>query len=344
MRRLAGLALALGLAACVTQSAPPLPAAPLPHGEAIRIQATPVPDGPPGFIDELRLCERNCWSFTYAGGVHLTSSDTARLHGLSDLKVWPDGRLLAVGDQGDLLEARVVLDPAGRLAGLDRATLRPVLDEQGRQVTSLGAREYDAEGVAEFADGGRVIAFEQHDRILYYPPGGGPARPAPQPRPSFAFNSGMEALAALPQAGRDAYLIGVEGTGEVFLCRLAAACTPRGAVDVEGLDLTALAPLADGRTAYLLRNYIPGLGNRIVLKVVAADGSTFDRLELKRPRTVENFEGLAAVPIAGGYRFYMVSDDNFSEGQRTLLVAYDWRRVPEQKGRPCGRPLRNDTS
>ena len=54
-------------------------------------------------------------------------------------------------------------------------------------------------------------------------------------------------------------------------------------------------------------------------------GGEVDRLELSRPLTVDNFEGVAAVPIRGGLRFYLLSDDNFQRIQRTLLVAFDWR-------------------
>jgi hypothetical protein len=49
-------------------------------------------------------------------------------------------------------------------------------------------------------------------------------------------------------------------------------------------------------------------------------------LELDPPFTVDNFEGVAAVPRPGGVtRFYLLSDDNASVQQRTLLVAFDWR-------------------
>jgi hypothetical protein len=42
--------------------------------------------------------------------------------------------------------------------------------------------------------------------------------------------------------------------------------------------------------------------------------------------TVDNLEGVAAVPRPGGVtRFYLVSDDNASPQQRTLLLAFDWR-------------------
>ena len=62
-------------------------------------------------------------AFSYAGGVELTGVDSTRLHGLSDLRIAPDHHLLAVGDEGDLLEAQIVLDAAGHLLGLSDAKL-----------------------------------------------------------------------------------------------------------------------------------------------------------------------------------------------------------------------------
>jgi hypothetical protein len=59
-------------------------------------------------------------------------------------------------------------------------------------------------------------------------------------------------------------------------------------------------------------------------------------MELSRPLTVDNFEGLAGVPRpAGGVRFYMIADDNFGSyaglptDQRTLLMAFDWTPAPK---------------
>jgi hypothetical protein len=64
----------------------------------------------------------------------------------------------------------------------------------------------------------------------------------------------------------------------------------------------------------------------VILRIVGADGQVEDQLELARPYTIDNFEGVAAAPSpSGGLRFYLISDDNFSKSQRTLLVAFDWR-------------------
>ena len=34
---------------------------------------------------------------------------------------------------------------------------------------------------------------------------------------------------------------------------------------------------------------------------------------------------IRVVPADGGVRFYLLSDDNGSSSQRTLLLAFDWR-------------------
>jgi hypothetical protein len=45
--------------------------------------------------------------------------------------------------------------------------------------------------------------------------------------------------------------------------------------------------------------------------------------------TIDNFEGLAVSPLPdGGARLFVVSDDNFSARQRTLLMVYDLRGAP----------------
>jgi hypothetical protein len=64
----------------------------------------------------------------------------------------------------------------------------------------------------------------------------------------------------------------------------------------------------------------------IDLRITDQAGRVVDQQELRGPLTVDNFEGLAAVPAKdGSIRFYLISDDNFSSSQRTLLLAFDWK-------------------
>ena len=318
------MGLALSLAACA--SVAPLPDAPVPAGPQIVVEAEVVP------LDPTTPGRDRIGAFVYAGGLVLTSRQTSRLHGLSDLKVWADGRFMAVGDQSDILEGRLVLDAAGRLAGIAEARLYALKDEDGADLYAGGQEHYDSEGLARLPNGDLVVSFEQQDRVLVFPRDGGLPRRAPQPQSAFTHNKGMEALTAAPAVAPDAYRVGLENSGQLFLCRLSAGCTPDGAVDVEGLELVAMDPVPVGGMAYLLRTFQPLRGNVIRLKVVDRAGRVVDSMEIARPLTVDNLEGLAAVPRpGGGVRFYLVADDNFGffegkpTGQRTLLLAFDWQ-------------------
>jgi hypothetical protein len=326
LRRGRGAWLALALFACAPPPAP-LPGSPVPADGSILVQGEPVAMDPRDPKNERQ------GTFTYAGGLALTSEQTSRLHGLSDIKVWPDGRFLAQGDEADQVEGRLVLDRAGRLRGVTEVRLRALKDAEGRDLYALGTRMRDAEGVAEFPNGDRLVSFEQTDRVLLYPAAGGPPRQAPAPEIAWKFNGGMEALDIHPQGGPDAYVVGVEADGRTFVCRLGGGCAPDRTVPLPDLyELAALAVLPDGRRAYLLRAFDAVRGNRNILRIVGADGTVLDQLSLGRPLINENFEGVAAVlGRSGSVRFYLISDDNFGTymgtptGQRTLLLAFDWR-------------------
>lgn len=293
------------------------PAASISNGP-VTIDAVPVPFNPQN------PSETAIGDFTYAGGLALTSRDTDRLHGLSDLEVTASDRLSAVSDFGMFLEARVVLDRSARLVGLTDASLAPLHGEDGRPLVVKA--DSDAEGLALLPSGDRLVSFEEHDRILRYPPGGGVPRPAPFPATGLTFNAGMEALASDPDAGADAYVVGIELTGETWSCRLSSATCLPGLVVDKGREfgLVAMRRLPGAQTAYLLRAFDLVRGNRISLVIMRAS-TVVARMDMAPPQTVDNFEGLAAVPRTdGGVRFYLMSDDNGVARQRTLLLAFDW--------------------
>jgi hypothetical protein len=313
------IAAALALAACSGQ--PPLPVQPIAAGPQITVHATALP------LDPDQPAPARIGGFAYAGGLRLTSPDTSRLHGLSDLFVRPDGSLVAISDDGDRFEARLALDGAGRLVGVTDGRLFPLDGEDGQPLSARGKAEADAEGLAVLADGTVLVSFERDHRILLYPADGGRPRRAPQPQAQFPGNAGLEALAADPARGADAYIVGAESTGQTWSCTLSAGCAEgaRPALPEEAA-LVAVTPLPHGGRAYLFRAFSLLKGVRITLRIVDAQGATVDQMKLAAPLTVDNLEGLAAVPRAdGSIRFYLLSDDNFSKLQRTLLLAFDWR-------------------
>lgn len=318
MRRLiASAALALTLAACA-QTPARLPAAPLPYRPGIAVSATPVPLNPADPKQD------RIGDFVYAGGLVLTSTETSRLHTLSDLRILADGQMVSIGDEGDVVEGHIVLDKARRLAGLDGVKISGLTDLEGKPIQ--GKEWGDAEGLAIFPNGDRLVSFEQHHRVWRYPAGGGEAMEAPFPAVEFPENDGMEALSLYPASGADAYLVGSEDTGETWICHLVGGCVTWEKIAVPPtFGLVAAAPMPGGGMAYLLRNYVPLTGNHITL-LIRKDGQEIARMDLSRPLTVDNFEGLDALPNPdGSVRFYLISDDNIRADQRTLLLAFDWK-------------------
>lgn len=261
--------------------------------------------------------------FTYAGGLVLTSSQTDRLHGLSDVAITGSDRVSAVSDEGELVTARLLFDGAGSLSGVTDARIMALVDEKGLPLTNK--EDADAEGLAVMANGDRLVSFERHHRILLYPANGGLPRPVPKPEIEFLVpNAGMEALAPDPDTASDAYVVGAEATGQTWTCRISTRCVSGPTViGPAGTSLVAMRKLPAGRTAYLYRGF-DGHAH-IVLRVMR--GNTIDaELDLAEPLTVDNIEGVAAVMRPGGVvRFYLMSDDNGSKDQRTLLLAFDWR-------------------
>jgi hypothetical protein len=317
--------LALTLAACASApAAPPPPTEPRPFGPGVEVISTPVPLNPSDPKQE------KIGNFVYAGGVQLTSNQTGQLHGLSDLKILPDGTLVAISDEGSLFKAKLKLDGHERLVGLDEATLEPLkgLDGKGLQ----GKDESDAEGVAVMPGGDLLVSFERDDRIWRYPPAGLPPAPAPKPNTLLSFNEGMEALSPYPVAGANAYLVGSE-EGDIWLCRLSSSCVSTPALTPPGLEfgLTGIAAFDGPAIALLYRAYDPIRGARAEVRFVREPlrakpaPQIIDSFRIDGALTRDNFEGLAIVSNSkGGTRVYILSDDNVSAMQRTLLLAFDW--------------------
>lgn len=312
LRLAAGLVIAVTgvgiLAAPQSSSVAPVATGP------IRIESVPVP------LNPKNPTAMAIGDFHYAGGLVLTSRQTNQLHALSDLEVIGTDRLTAVGDLGALVHARLVLNSAGRLVGLTDARLTLLTGEDGKPFADK--TDADAEGLALLPNGDRLVSFERRDRIWLYPASGGPPRPSPMPAVSFPLNGGMEALAPDPEAGADAYVVGAEVSGDTWTCRLRSKpCIKGPTVDKpEGFGLVAIKRLPGMRTVYLLRTL-----NRISLQIFRS-ATMVARIDLAPPMTVDNFEGVAAVPRPdGGVRFYLLSDDNAAANQRTLLLAFDWR-------------------
>jgi hypothetical protein len=231
---------------------------------------------------------------------------------------------VAIGDEGEIVHARLELDATGRLSGVRDVRLAKMVDRSGQ---ALAAKEAsDAEGLTVLPNGDLLVSFERQHRIWRYPAAGGLPVDAPSPLVTFPENGGMEALAVDPARGPGAYLTAGEESGQTWRCSLMAGCTAGPTIDkAPEFGVVAARHYAADRTVWLLRSFAPTTGNVIIIRIVDDRGRTIHEERLRRPLTVDNFEGVSVVRRRGGVlRFYIMSDDNFSTEQRTLLLAFDW--------------------
>lgn len=289
----------------------------------IDLTASPVSLGEAG-----QIARRIPQSVNIAGAWELSSSH-ANFGGLSGLALIPEaegGGLLAVTDAGafvwlDLEDGAPASAQLAYMQGLD-----------GSQYTGKSAG--DAEGLVYWG-GLALVSFERDFRIEAFALAacGGNARGAPVAalpdrygNRSVDVNQGPEALFLTPDGALGFGYEGMLGT------------SPIGRVLADGsaewTGETAPAPLAHGlvgmeqvampdgsvRTLQLFRAWDPLQGNRI--RLVWGEGEE-DSLSLARPLLVDNFEGIAAEATGTGLRVWIVSDDNFSPRQRTLLFVFD---------------------
>jgi hypothetical protein len=275
----------------------------------------------------------------FRGGLELSSQEET-FGGLSGIEVLDENRVLAISDNGDWFEARLVLDETGTLTGVADVRTAFMRDENAQRFPNKEAG--DSEDLAQLPDGRFAVSFEQTQSIRIYDlnrdgPFGAAARgPRLAETGRLPGNAGLEALAAMDGG---ALLIGAEG-GELETTPIwRAALDARGAVRPTaryrlstGFSLTGLDRLPDGGFVALERFYAPVIGARARLTRFSAEaaagegeiGGVEELALLAPPLPVDNFEGIAAARTPdGAIRIYIVSDDNFSDRQRTLLYAFD---------------------
>jgi hypothetical protein len=294
------------------------------------VTATPVA------LNAANPSQQSVGRFAYAGGVALAAAPALRFGGLSDIDVTSDGRMFAVNDEGRLVEATLVLDKQGRLTSVADVRMTPLVGLDGQPLVEKVVA--DAEGLTSLPSGDRLVSFERQHRIWRYPPNGGLPSLAPMPDAAsgFPLNAGLEALAALPAAAPGSYLAGSEG-GAVWLCTFVGGCreTQLGSRVPQDYGLTSIAVSPDGQTIALLsRAFDPERGVRVILRLVGRDAidsasaPQVDELVFTEPLTRDNFEGVAIVNgrQPGVLRLYLLSDNNFSDSQKTYLLAFDWKK------------------
>jgi hypothetical protein len=338
-RRLAAVALValLTLAVAAVWSAHAQKPPPATKHVAITVQAKPLGGFQPREPDRVAF-----GPLIFRGGLELMSN-YRDFGGISSLRVERDGsRFLAITDRGQWLRGRIRY--AGDApVGIDQAEMAPILGPDGKPLTTR--RWYDAEALAD--DGGIVyVAIERVHRILWFDYGkdgvlarGQLMRVPPEFR-QLPFNKGIEGMVVAPQGSP------LAGTLIAFSEKsLDAAGNIRGFLiggpspgmftvkRSDDFDITdaALTPNNDililERSFSLLRG--PGMRIRRVPLSEVRPGAVLEGtvlIEADRGYHIDNMEGISVHQSAAGDTVVtLISDDNFSKLQRTLLLQFTLR-------------------
>lgn len=301
---------------------------------AIDVHARPI-----AVFDPRDPARRQFGALEFRGGLSLSSRDR-NFGGLSALRVMGDGtQLLALTDKAWWLRGRIVYD-GNQPVAISDAEMAPMLAADGQPLAKRGW--FDTEALAE--DGGTLyVAIERVHQIVRFNYGkdGLLARAQPIGVPlelrSLPPNRGLEALVFVPKGlplsgtligfserGLDrasdiiAFLIGGMRPGNFMVRRRA------------GYDISDAALLPSGDILLLERKFgwTTGLSVRLrrlaggdIAPGVVVDGAILFEADLGYE--IDNMEGLSIHRAQSGeIVLTLISDDNFSIIQRTLLLQF----------------------
>ncbi|QUL36621.1 esterase-like activity of phytase family protein [Erythrobacter sp. JK5] len=264
----------------------------------------------------------------YLGGIDLPRLGQ-NIGGLSGLR-WDAGTLLALTDDARWVRI-AVRERDSRLVGVGEITTGSLLGFEGEPLT--GKEAGDSEALTRSADGGWLVAFERDHRVWRYPALG--ERPEPTAVDPVALfgaleaNRGIETLAG-DETGLFACAERWSGPDDLGNCirQVAGAdpervvVSPQGPLYELGGTPTDADFASDGTLYLLFRSYSPGDGNGAEIVALNPRDERRALATLRPPLTVDNFEGLAVREEGGRTFLYLVSDDNFSGSQRTLLLKF----------------------
>ncbi len=269
----------------------------------------------------------------------LTSSFRA-FGGLSGLRLDAKGeRFISFSDKGTWFTGRIVYQ--GRaMSGLADVEASPMLGPDGKPITTRGW--FDSESIA--LDGQQVyIGLERVNKVLRFDFSKGftlaPAEELPMPPAvrKLPFNKGLEALVMVPKGMPLAGTLiamserGLNAEGNLIAFLVGGKTPGQFAIRrTDKFDITDAVLLPSGDLLILERKFswLSGIGIRIrriplasVMPNATVDGPSIFEADLGDD--VDNMEGIDAhVTPEGDTVLTMVSDDNFSMIQRTLLLQF----------------------
>jgi hypothetical protein len=301
---------------------------------SIEVKARPIPS-----FDTRDRTRTRFGELEYRSGLVLTSGFPG-FGGLSALRLDPKGeRFVSLSDQGAWFTGRIVY--AGRnMVGLADVEAAPLLYMDGRPITEHGW--YDSESLA--MDGSfAYVGLERVNQVMRFDFSKGFTRargevvPLPPAAKRLPNNKGLEALVfvpkGLPLAGTLIAISerGLDGNGNLIAFLVGGPQPGQFSVRrTDDFDISDAVLLPSGDLLILERKFslLSGAGiriRRIALATIApgalVDGPLIFLADLSQE--IDNMEGIDAhLTPEGDTVLTMISDDNFSFIQRTLLLQF----------------------
>jgi hypothetical protein len=333
LARFASAALTLALAIAPDAAAQRTRAVVDPPGR-IEVDARPILS-----FEAQDATRRRFGALEFRGGLVLTSPDR-RFGGISSIHMAPDGsRFLAASDRGTWFRGGIAYRDS-RPQALTNVEAAPMLGPDGRPLAERGWHDTEAMAV----DGDIVyVAIERVHQIVRFDlsKGGLAARGRPIDLPvvmrTLPSNQGIEALVyvprGLPLAGA---LIAISERGldpARNIRGFILGGKQRGQFSIHrsnDFDITDAALLPTGKLLILERRFSVGAGVAMRMRRIAladikpeatVDGPVL--VEADMGFEIDNMEALGVHRTAAGETVLtLVSDDNFSAIQRTLLLQF----------------------
>jgi hypothetical protein len=295
---------------------------------------------PINFFDTRDTRQLRFGALEFRGGLELTSN-FKKFGGISGLRVMPDGEhFIAASDRGQWLRGRIVYR-GDKPVGIVDAEMAPMLGPDGRALTDR--KWYDTESVADDGAGHVYVGIERVNRIVRFNVGrfGLTAHAALVPTPSgvstLPKNEGLECLAVIPKGMPNAGALiaiserGLDAAGNLRSF-LIGGHSPGNFSVVRSDDFNATdCVVAPDSGVYLLErrfSWARGVAMRIRRFPLSAfaPGAVLDGQILMSADMGFQIDNMEALGVhrdkRGNIVLTLMSDDNFSVLQRTLLLQF----------------------
>lgn len=269
-------------------------------------------------------------------GVWELSSSHGWFGGLSALVARGSDRLLAGSDRGFLLDIDLADGTPRAVPGSFR--FAGVSTDARKELVDLESLARDPATDTLWA------GFEADNLVFRFTPDGKRHIAAPPDMAEWRYNSGPETMTRLADGRFLVIAEGAEPGSETLHTALLYARDPAtgGAAQTSrfaappGYDPVDAVEVPGGRLLILLRRVVYAIPARFDTAIAIADarqiraGGTWRGAIIQRMSGgifADNFEGIAFVPSRedpGRGTVWLVTDDNFSVFQRSLLVRFDW--------------------